>query len=532
MIRSALLVFALGIGPLAGRSVLRAEGPPLRQVIDAEIKAAWERDQVTPAGAADDATFLRRVYLDLVGTIPTYEEAKQFLQDAAADKRGKLIDRLLDDPRYARHQATVWDLVLFGRNPPNGDATRQRPVFQKWLAERFAKNEPYDRWVRELLTAEGNTGENGPALFYVQYRGQPEETAVAVSRLFLGTQLQCARCHDHPFERWQQRDFYGLAAFFARLAVVEAGGGSGARRYLLGEKSTGEVLFTGPAAEQKPGQKGEKVTAKFLGGAELTEPPLPKDFKEPDLKGAKTLAKPVFSRKEKLAEWVVAPDNPYFARAVVNRVWGQFLGRGLVHPVDNLSEKNPASHAALLDKMQRQVAEHRFDLKWLIREIVSSATYQLASAGDATDLHGYERARLRPLSAEQMLAAVRVATGFGDEKLPAGLQEQFVRHFGSATDGRGDFQASLGERLFMTNNGAVRQLIQRRKGNLADVILSSKEGWEERVDRLFLTVLSRPPRAEERQRFVAHLTGDVKADPLVEEAIWVLLNCGEFRFNH
>ena len=516
-----------------------AQEKPLRQIIDAEVKAAGERENVPPGRPADDATFLRRVSLDLIGTIPTYAEARQFLEDGAPDKRTKWIDRLLDDPRFAAHQATTWDLVLFGRNPPNPDATRKRDPFVQWLTGQFARNEPYDRWVRALLTADGHTQEHGPTLFYAQFRGTPEETATAVSRIFLGTQLQCARCHDHPSERWTQLDFYGLAAFFARLAVVEAGGGANNRRYLVAEKSTGEVLFTGPAIQQKPGQKGEPVKARFLGGAELAEPPPPAGFKEPDLKGAKTAPKPFFSRREKLAEWVTAADNPYFARAIANRLWGQFLRRGLVHPVDNLSSQaQRASHPALLDALTGAMLAHRFDLKWFIRELVNSATYQLASTGGDGEPHAYERARLRALSAEEMLAALRVATGFDDTgkppelKLPAGLPEQIVRHFGSATDGQGEFQASLTERLFVANSAALRQLLQRRKGNLADVLLGSAEPWEARVDRLFLTVLTRPPRPEERERFVKYLAGAAKPDLLVEEVIWALVSSGEFRFNH
>jgi hypothetical protein len=376
----------------------------------------------------------------------------------------------------------------------------------------------------------------------VQFRGQPEETATAVGRIFLGTQLQCARCHDHPSEKWTQRDFYGMAAFFARLVVVDGGGKSGMRRYVVGEKRTGEVLFTGPAATQKPGMKGEPVGARFLGGAALSEPPLPKGFKEAPLKGAKDLPRPDFSRKARLAEWVTSPDNPYFAKAAANRVWGQFLRRGLVHPVDNLSQRNTASHPALLERLTKELVAHKFDLKWFIRELVSSQTYQLASAGKGGEPKWYERTRLRPLSAEEMLASLRVATGFdaaarlagakpGQEKLPGALAEYVVRHFGTPADGRGDFQASLTERLFVSNSAALRQLIQRRKGNLADELLSSKAPWPERVERLYLSVLSRPPRAEERDRFVKHLTSQADAAPLVEEAIWALVASAEFRFN-
>lgn len=510
---------------------------PLRQVIDDHVRAAWQREKVTPAGRADDAAFLRRVTLDLAGTIPTHDEVRQFLSDTDPKKREKWIDRLLDDPRCAAQQAAVWDLVFFGRNPPDPDVTQRREVFRKWLTEQFAKNAPYGRWVSELLLGEGNIQEKGPPMFYVQFRSRPEEMAVAVSRIFLGTQLQCARCHDHPFDRWKQLDFYGLAGFFARLTFIEASA-AGRRSYLVAEKSTGEVMFSGPAAEQKPGQKGTPVPPRFLGGAVLEEPPLPAGFKEPDLKGIKAPPKPVFSRVEKLAGWVTEPRNPYFARAAVNRVWAQFLGRGLVHPVDDLGEANQPSHPELLDALAERFRAQQFDLKGLIRELVNSDAYQLAGGGDSKDAlpRWFERARVRPLSAEEIVAAMRMATGYDtaqkDAKLPSGAEEYFRRYFGEPANGRGDFQASLQEHLFVNNSGQVRQMIQPRKGNLADALLTSKVSSEEKVDRLFVTVLGRPPRPEEQKRFVAHLTSAGKPEALVEEAIWVLLSSSEFRFNH
>jgi hypothetical protein len=512
---------------------IRADERPLRAVIDAEVRAVWEREKVPTPGLADDATFLRRTFLDLVGTIPTHDEVKAFLADGDTGKRTRLIDRLLDDPRFAAHQADVWDLALFGRNPPNYDAVHDRAGFKKWLAGKLAKDEPYDRWVHALLLAE----EDDAGLFYVQYRDRPEETAVAVSRIFLGTQVQCARCHNHPYEPWTQRDFYGLAAFFGRL-VVEAPRQGDRRRFLIGEKSSGDVLFTGPAKELKPGQKGEPVRPKFLRGLALDEPPLPKDFKEPKVETNKPPPKPAFSRKDKLAEWVVAADNPYFAKAAANRLWAQFLGRGLVHPVDDLSDRHPPSHPQLFDALVDGLNAHKFDTKWFIRELVTSATYQAAGSGEVKEAlpFWFERARVRPLTMEELLAAIRTATGFdatGEKDVPGDTHAYFLQSFGEPTDGRGDFQGNLREHLFLNNSEQVRRLIQPRKGNLADVLLKAKGPPAERVERLFLSVLSRPPRPEERQRFVAHFaTPGVPPEALVEEAIWALLNSAEFRFNH
>jgi len=182
------------------------------------------------------------------------------------------------------------------------------PRCARWLAERFAKNVPYDQWVRELILAEGNSAEQGAPAFMIQFRGQALETAEAVSKIFLGTQIRCARCHDHPSDKWSQKDFYGFAAFFARLAVVDGGGGEGKKKLYLGEKSTGDLMFTGPAKDAKPGQKGEPISAKYLDGPVVEEPPLPQGFKEPDWRTIKTAPpKPGFSRKERLAAWITAP---------------------------------------------------------------------------------------------------------------------------------------------------------------------------------------------------------------------------------
>jgi len=503
---------------------------PLRQVIDGEIKSAWQKEKITPAGRSGDTTFLRRIFLDLVGVIPTYEETAVFLKDTDAKKREKLIDKLLADPRFAVQQAQVWDLVLFGRNPAGYEDTRKRPGFKKWLTEQWAKNEPYDRWVRKLLLAE----EEGSELYYVQFRSQPEEATVAVTRTFLGTQLQCARCHDHPFEARTQREFFGMAGFFVRLVVQDGGGGK--RKFRIGEKSTGDVLFTGSVKEQKPGQKGVPVKPKFLGGKELEEQPVPKGFKEP-ARGKGDLPKPLFSRKEKLVDWLTAAENPYLAKAVANRVWAQYMGRGLVHPVDDLGEKNKPSHPELLKALTEDIVARKFDLKGFIRELVNSETYQLADTGPLKDAlpAWFERARVRPLSAEELLASLGVAGGLGPEwsKKRGDTLEYFIRYFGQPTDGQGDFQGSVSEHLFLNNSDNIRIAVRPQKGNLADWLLTAKVPVEEKVDRLFLSVLSRPPSASERQRFIQHLSGDAKMrQELVEEAIWVLMSCAEFRFNH
>jgi hypothetical protein len=533
----------------AGAVDTRADGQdrPLREVIDAEIAAAWERQKLTPALPADDAEFLRRVYLDLVGVIPTYDETAAFLADSATDKRQRLIDRLLDDPRYAQHQADLWDQILFGRHPPGYD-TDKRDGIQRWLRDQFADNRPYDVWVRELLKAEGNSVEQGPPLYYAQYRNQPEDLSEVVTQTFLGIQLQCARCHDHPFEDWTQLDFYGMAAFFARLQIVEAGKKDNLTMWAVAEKSTGDILFTGPAKDQEPGRKGEPVKPKFLLGEPLAEPPLPEGFKEPKIESNQPPPAPLFSRKNALAEWIARPDNPYFTRAIANRLWAQYFGRGLVHPVDNMSPANQPSHPALLDALAKWLVEHRYELKAYIRELVSSKTYQLSSAGgtsgDASALpNWFEHARMRPLSAEELVESWRVATGFdatekqdGDGKKKQSrfhplTRDYVIQFFGQPTTGTGDFQGGLAEHLYL-NNGELPRLFTSQPGTLLHALSRSDVPWEARVERLFLQTLNRPPSEDERQRFVELLSAEKDPSERLRDAVWAMMTCSEFRFNH
>jgi hypothetical protein len=518
----------------------------LRSVIDAEIRQVWEREKIALPALADDATFLRRIYLDLTGVIPTVEEAKAFLDDPAPDKRGQLIDRLLSSPRYAVHQADLWDMVYFGRRPPGYDAPK-REGFNKWLQSAFEQNLPYDQIARALLKAEGNTAEQGAPMYLLQYDRHPEDAAVAVSQTFLGVQLQCARCHDHPYEPWQQTDFYGMAAFFARLVRVQAGQVEKLDKLFVGEMNTGEVKFTGTAIEAKAGKEGVPVKPKFLAAALLEEPDLTEEFKnEKRPKEGEPPPPPQFSRKDRLADWITSPDNRLFARAAVNRIWSQYMGRGLVHPVDNMSESNPPSHPQLLERLAAEFVSHQFDMKWLIREIVSSQSYQLSSGGDVAEAQPrwFQRARVRPLSAEELLESWRTATGYDawlaasgkkkDEGRFYGVTFDYLRsYFGEPNNGVGDFQGGLYEHLYL-NNGELPRLLVQEKGSFLDALTNTDEPVESRVERLFLGTLTRRPDDAERAKFTEFLTvpDKQKLPEAVREATWALLTCSEFRFNH
>jgi len=520
--------------------------PLLRDVIDARVGEAWQREKIQPSGPAGDGEFLRRVYLDLTGTIPDYETAASFLDDGDRQKREKLIDRLLDSPQFARQQTDFWDMLLFGRDPADSRA-RKRDGFLRWMRQQFAENKPLDEIFRQMLLARGNTVEQGAPMYLMQYVGKPEDATVALSQILLGVQLQCARCHDHPYESWTQLDFYGMASFLSRLELVGLGKKEGESAYAIGEKSTGDLLFTGPAAEQEPGKKGEPVGPKFLlASAELQEPELPEDFEEPRrFPSGKMPPEPRFSRKDKLAEWVTGADNPFFARAMVNRTWAQYLGRGLVHPVDNMSPSNGPSHPELLATMTEQFVAHKFDLKWLVREICNSQVYQLSSSGPVEEAmpRWFQRARVRPLSAEELAQAWRVATRFLEAKQAAGekIREDdrfygltsgyMLNFFGQPTDGVGNFQGGLHEHLYLTN-GQLWQLITQGEGGLHHAISNSEAPWPARVERLFVSVLSRRPSPEERDELVRFITAAERTDERLKEAIWALMTCSEFRFNH
>lgn len=523
-----------------------AAGEPLRSAIDAHIQTAWLANKITPAEPASDAEFLRRIHLDLHGVIPTYDQAIEFLADASPDKREKLIDRLLDDPRYAVHSSDIWDMVLFGRNPP-GFYARVRPDFKRWVREQFEQNVAYDKFVEAMLKAEGNTIDDGAPTFLIQYDRKPEDAAVAVTKNFLGVQLECARCHDHPFEDYTQVDFYGMAAFYARLEWVEVGKKGKDKKMAAGEKNLGDVLFTGPAIDQKPGQKGEPVPAKFMKGDAVVEPELPEGFEEPRrFPSGKAPPKPKFSRKDTLAAWIATADNPFFAHAAANRIWGQFMGKGIVHPVDDMRPSNPPSHPELLDALTKYLVDNQFDLKSLICEIVNSKTYQLSSGG-AVEIEmplRYERARYRPLSAEELYESWQEVGGINASLAAAGQKpdekrfaikgmtwDYFRRYFGYPTDGAGNFQGGISEHLFL-NNGQVHQMITKQKGGLHETMSKSEDPWDERVERMFVQVLSRRPTMEEVEEFVAHLSAPDDASNRLHEAIWTLMTCSEFRFNH
>jgi len=542
MFMNRIVAISLVVFGILSPTCAHAQGSALRDVIDREIKASWTKEKITPPAKASDSVFLRRIYLDLIGMIPTYDDTTAFLKDTDPKKREKLIDTLMADPRYARQQAQVFDLAMLGRKNRLVEGAvgyRNRGRFREWLGKQFAANDSFDRIAAKILQAE----EDGSQLYFAVNR-DTDEMVTSVSRFFLGTQIQCAKCHDHPFEPWTQKDYHGMAGFFVRTMTVEVKGkpevtNQKGSKYLVGKKTIGEAVFAIEEIDPKTKKKKSfPIKPKFLSGEELKEPEAPKDFVEPKLKADELPPRPAFSRREKFIGWMTAKDNPFFAKAAVNRVWAQFMGRGFVHPVDDFNQKNEPSHPALLKAIESVFVAQKYDLKWLIREIVNSEAYQAADIGAMTDAmpRYYERARIRPLSVEELTASLYIATGLGLESaLKTEPSSQMLQYLGEPADGQGRFQGSLSEHLFLHNGDQFRGMCRPNKGNMPEKLMMSTQPWDAKVERMFLSVLSRPATSEERERFVKYLnleTKDAKmASQRMEDAMWVLVSCSEFRFN-
>jgi hypothetical protein len=526
-----LTVSPAGAGPwspAAGAALSAAaakrDARELTATIDRLIAKRWAAAGVEPAPRADDATFLRRAYLDLAGRIPSVAEARAFLKDQAPDKRERLVEALLAGNGYANHFTNVWRALLL----PEADAAFQfgvqKPVFELWLRKQFRENKGYDQVVRELLTVPFGDGRGGfnpyrsergptPISFYFAKDVKPEGLGAGTARLFLGVKLECAQCHDHPFAKWKREQFWQFAAFFGGFDVESRQGFIQSVREV---KDRRELTISG----------GPKVVqAAFLDG---TEPQWKYDV----------------GSREALAEWMTSPKNPWFARAAANRTWAYFFGTGLVEPVDDLRDDNPASHPELLDELARQFAAHHFDFKFLIRAITASRAYLCSSAADSAnpdDPRLFARMALRGLSPEQIFDSLSMATGFREKRpgrssfLDDTLRAEFIKQF-ATTNKRTEFQTSILQSLMLMNGKLTEQVTSpERSATLAAVVDSPFLGADEKVETLFLAALARPPRSDERERFVRYVrAGGARGDAATAlgDVFWVLLNSPEFLLNH
>jgi hypothetical protein len=540
---SALPVYIGLLLLLAAPALVGAANPPVDSPalldeaamsarIDQLISAHWAVKGVKPAPRAGDAEFFRRMSLDLNGRIPSITHLTDFLDDDRPNKRQIWVNRLMDgrDPNfpkfdqeaaslYVNHFANYWRSVIFSQT------TNQQAAFigfqlDAWLRKHIKENTPYDQVVRELLTTPQGLS------FYQANENKPENIASNVARLFLGVKLECAQCHDdRSGGHWTRRQFWESAAFFENFAR------GGRQAQILALQGQGQL----PAAGNTPPKikipdKNETVEAKFLDGV------------QPEWKAG---ANP----QTVFANWMTDAENPYFAKAAVNRMWYYFLGTGLVDPVDFMAiEDNPPSHPELLEELAYQFAAHKFDLKYLIRAITGSQAYQLTSVQtdpSQEDPRVFGRIAVRGLSPEQLFDSVMMATGYrGPIQQPnvnrfafgqgGDPRSEFLAKFSNNKDKRTETQTSILQALYLMNSKFIADAVERKDGSL-DTIASagSQVPMNRRISELYIVTLSRKPTAEETDRLLKYVeTGGPDQRKALADVFWALLNSAEFLLNH
>jgi hypothetical protein len=498
------------------RPLARWPAVPENNFIDTLVYRKLRKLNIVPSGPASDAEFLRRVYLDVIGTLPTPAEARRFLADRRPDRRARLVDELLGRPEFADYWALKWaDLLRVDRQALGH---KHAYGFYRWLRDSFAGNKPLDQLAREVLTVEGPLGESGPAPFY-KVVSKPGEAASTLSQVFLGVRIACAECHHHPFDRWSQTDYYGMQAFFAPVAVRPSARGEA-------------VLATGDPQTRHP-RTGELVPAHALGV------PVP-------------AASPPGDRRTVLAAWLTAPANPWFARNLANRTWAHFLGRGLVEPVDDVRATNPPSNPELLEGLARHLIEAKFDFRRLIRTITASQVYQLSSRPNETnarDEQNYSRSLFRRLDAEVLLDMVSQTTGVPERfaGVPPGARaielwdskvpHYFLKLFGrpvraSACECERSVEPSVAQVLHLLNAPAVQAKLSHERGSVARLVRQQADDGA-LVEELYLTFFSRLPDDREGRQAVAYLHEHAaRRREAAEDLAWGMLNSLEFVFNH
>jgi hypothetical protein len=502
-------------------------GPPLTEIpdfkpnnmVDELAVAKWKKLGLKPSPTCDDATFIRRVTVDLCGRLPTAAEVKAFLDDKTADKRAKLIDKLLDSGDYPAYFAMKWGAIL--RNSPLAGADQAAVAFHNWLKDQIARNRPYDEFVRGVVAAAGEW-QDAPAINWLwQNRDdQLHQVTADVAQVFLGTRLQCAKCHHHPYERWGQADYYGLAGFFTRL----------------GRKNFGQpppyYASATPTTGDKDPTTGRTPEPKFLDG------PVGKFSADEDPRHA-------------LVDWMAKPANPFFAKALVNRMWGHFLARGLVSEADDLRETNPASNPELLDWLAADFVKHKYDVKHIIRTILNSRVYQLSAVPTDDNKHdrqNFARYYARRMPAEVFLDAVNATCGVrgGFNGVSANARAIDLPHEGFGSYFLDTFDrpkrvtvcecerstgATLGQVLLLANSEEMENKIADSNGRVAR-FFKDKKPVGDMIEELYLTALGRSPTPAERKRLTEYVDGAKDKQRAVEDVLWAILNTREFMFNH
>lgn len=506
--------------------------------IDDLILKQLQQLNLQPSEISSDEVFVRRVFLDTIGTLPTADETRTFLADADPEKRSKLIDRLLERPEYVDYWSYHWsDLLMLNGALLRPDAVK---AYYEWISERVEKNVPWDQFVREIVTAKGSSFDNGATNFYALHQ-TPEDMAENVSQAFLGLSIGCAKCHNHPLEKWTNDQYYAFANLFSRVRAKGWGGDSrnGDGKRTLITVSTGELMQPRTGRPQQP--------------AALDQPPI--DFDDPA------------DRRAHLADWLVSPENDLFARSITNRVWAKYMGVGLVEEVDDMRASNPASNEELLAALSQFLVDQNFDLKALMRQILNSQAYQRSSQATALneeDSRYYSRYYPKRLMAEVMLDAVSavtaVSTPFNKIEFPGAdvrdtkfypegtraiqLYDSAVKSYFLKTFGRNQRritcecersdEPSMVQVLHLSNGETVNSKLAAKDNRLTQLLDEFQDNTPRLLDELFLSGLSRHPSAQEKERLVQLLDEASESEKriLLEDITWGMISSREFLFNH
>lgn len=500
--------------------------PPVNNFIDTNVFAKLKQMTIAPSELCADSDFVRRAYLDCVGRMPTADEARAFVANADADKRNKLIDALVALPEFADFWALKWADVL--RSNRKTIQLKGSTGYQTWLRERFAKNVPFNDVVKELLTATGNSYTNPPANYY-RISKDPTVLAESTAQLFLGVRMQCAKCHNHPFERWSQDDYYGLSAVFARVRTKPAASVSDSKPAAA---TSAEVVLVERSGEVNQPRTGKTMKPRFPG------------------KGDQDLS-PGTDRRAAFADWLTAVDNPFFAKSVANRVWFHLMGRGIVDPVDDFRESNPSANDELLNALAVDFAQNKYDLRRLVTTIMKSRTYQLSAMPNETnrdDTKYFSRAVTKLLTAEQLLDAICDYTGVPEKfaglpsgtraiQLPDGeVNHPFLKTFGQparelACECERESDGNLAQALQLINGPTVNEKV-KNADNRVGKLLVGKKSETEILNELYIVGLARLPDAEESKVALAHVAKGVDKRKAWEDVMWAILNTREFLFRH
>jgi len=489
---------------------------PEANYVDGLVAAKLKKLRIAPSGICNDEAFVRRVYLDVVGLPPTVDERARFLASAAPDKRARLVDELLGRKEFAEIWVNKWAELLQVKSSIQ-ISYKAMFLYYNWLVEKLSKDMPMDEMVRELLGASGGTFKN-PATNFYQNTTDTLNLTENVAQVFLGMRVQCAQCHNHPFDRWTQDDYYGFAAFFGQIGRKQ------------GEDYRETIVFNSGGGEVNHPVRGVAMRPKFLGG------------EAPDVAGK--------DRRAVLASWLASPKNPWFASSFANRVWAHFLGVGIVEPIDDFRVSNPASNPELLDELGRRFTASKYDLKGLVRDICNSRAYQrdtLRNESNAADERNFAHAGLRRIKAETLLDAISFVTETRDKfpGLPAGARAVQIADGGSSTYflttfGRATretpcscevkMEPTLSQALHLLNGDTSNAKI--KAGGVVHRLLDSKRPPADLVSELYLRCLSRNPTRDELDRLLPALAEGSNRQQALEDIFWALLNCREFLFNH